>query len=91
MEENCLLLSVRSGWYFDKDLNNPAGKPACGGGHGASPLDPQLYTGLIAWGAAISHPAKTGKLMLTDMFPLLKQLIDPQKENYPIWTSLLEK
>lgn len=90
-EENYLLLSAKSGSYFDKDVNNAGSKPALGGGHGASSIDPQLNTGLIAWGAQINAPAKTDQLILTDVFPLLKLLLIDDKQQSPVWSKYLKK
>jgi predicted AlkP superfamily pyrophosphatase or phosphodiesterase len=87
-QENMLLISSNNGFYFDKDENNPGPKPAHGGAHGSSPLDPQLNTGLIVWGTAVKAPAQTGKLLLTDVFPLLSRLITG--EGDPVWSRYIK-
>ena len=77
-------LAPVAGAYISSDVEPPAVKPATGASHGYLPdLTPEIYTGLVAWGAGIRTGVRVPMLGLDQVAPLVSTLLDlemPQAE-----------
>ena len=64
------------GTYISSSVEPPAVQPTDGASHGFLPdLTPEIYTGLVAWGAGIQPGASVPMLSLDQIAPLVSSLL----------------
>jgi predicted AlkP superfamily pyrophosphatase or phosphodiesterase len=69
-------LAPVAGAYIGSDTTPPAIQPTSGASHGFLPdLSPEIYTGLVAWGAGIEPGASVSMLGLDQIAPLVSSLL----------------
>jgi predicted AlkP superfamily pyrophosphatase or phosphodiesterase len=69
-------LAPLPGAYISSSVEPPAVQPTDGASHGFLPdLSPEIYTGLVAWGAGIEPGASVSMLGLDQIAPLVSSLL----------------
>lgn len=65
------------GAYISSDVEPPAVQSTTGASHGFIPdMSPEIYTGLVAWGAGIQPGATVPRLNLDQVAPLVSSLLE---------------
>jgi predicted AlkP superfamily pyrophosphatase or phosphodiesterase len=70
-------LAPEAGAYISSDVEPPAVQPTSGASHGFLPdLAPEIFTGLVAWGAGIQAESSAPMLSLDQIAPLVGALLE---------------